>query len=107
MGRMVSSRFMLRVVLAVLLVLGQQGATLHELSHRFEDLSAQGDKGTPHTDLCEKCVAFAGFAAALGSAPIVATLLSSPPDLPRSWSPTQHSAENPQPYLSRAPPAVS
>ena len=61
-----------RGLLALALLLGQQQATLHWLSHAIE---ATQDKATqtPANDHCDECVALAGLgAAAASSAPLLA-----------------------------------
>ncbi|HXF80070.1 MAG TPA: hypothetical protein VN598_14465 [Usitatibacter sp.] len=50
--------------LAAALVVGQQLAALHDLSHATEQLSKKGS--TPGSPVCEQCVACAGMTGAPG-----------------------------------------
>ncbi len=52
-------RVALHTLLALLLVLSQQRAILHALSHGL-GVVAQA-QGTPHEQSCDECVAFAGL----------------------------------------------
>ena len=51
--------------LAAILVVGQQLAALHDLSHATEQLSRK--EGKPAGPLCEQCVACAGMTGAPGA----------------------------------------
>ncbi|HEY4065669.1 MAG TPA: hypothetical protein VGM74_02130 [Burkholderiaceae bacterium] len=60
-----------RGLLALALLLGQQQATLHWLSHAIEATQDKASQ-TPASDHCDECVALAGMgAAATSSAPII------------------------------------
>ena len=107
-------RFARRAVLALslpLLLLAQQGAWLHALSHSTADSFAatgQQDNGHDrHTKTCGLCLAFASFDGA--AAPV---LVNS--ELPAEHAPSvravlrQHSPGcAPHAYLSRAPPDLA
>jgi len=90
--------------LAAVLVVGQQLAALHDLSHATEQLSKKdGKTGGP---MCEQCVACAGMTGAPGA---------HVPAIPQPSCTTeriqQYSAEGtqPEPFLnfrSRAPPTL-
>jgi hypothetical protein len=62
---MVLRRWALHIVLALTLVIGQQGAALHALSHFVPESPAKQDKHAPDGGACEKCVAFAKIGSAL------------------------------------------
>jgi hypothetical protein len=60
-----------RCLLAVALLLGQQQATLHWLSHAIEATRAKAAQ-TPAADHCDECLALAGLGAgATSSAPSI------------------------------------
>jgi hypothetical protein len=62
LGRGLLARF----ALAVALLLGQQQATLHWLSHAIEATQAKAAQ-TPASDHCDECLALAGLGAAATS----------------------------------------
>lgn len=98
-------RIALHALLALLLVVSQQQAVLHALSHAVVE---QGKAhGTSERHCCDQCVAFAGLdnvaasrdsipprAYGVAEQPEVASILESVRDLSVA-------------YLSRAPPAIS
>jgi hypothetical protein len=102
---MVLRRWALHIVLALTLVIGQQGAALHELSHLLPEAPAKEHKHAPNGGACEKCVAYAKFASALpaaGVAPSAQTL-----DLPPAEVPTQSPVSRLLlSYPARGPPAL-
>ena len=89
--------------LAAILVVGQQLAALHELSHATEQLS---QKGKPVGPACEQCVACAGMTGVPGAhVPTVPEPACTAEQVP------QYCAEGaqPEPFLnfrSRAPPTI-
>ncbi len=99
-------RTLWRLALAALLVFGQQGAVLHELSHGMEDARANHG-GVPHPEVCEKCVAFAGFAGSLSPAIVVVPVLTPANRAIDQWAATAHDAPIARAYQSRAPPIAS
>jgi hypothetical protein len=72
-------RLLTLLFLATALVLGQQGAALHALSHFGEELSSEEGKQAGHGGACDQCVAYAGFAGALPGSDAVP-----PPEAARS-----------------------
>jgi hypothetical protein len=71
-----SSRWLAYLSLILALLLTQQGAVLHALSHVPGQVPAHShadDKQLPHNPACEKCVAYAAFGGALGSKPLFIT----------------------------------
>jgi hypothetical protein len=90
--------------LAAILVVGQQLAALHDLSHATEQLSKKDAK--PNGSLCEQCVACAGMTGAPGA---------HVPSIPEPACTTERVPEycaeghQPEPFLnfrSRAPPTL-
>src|ERR1700754_5007861 len=63
-------RSILAIFLAVFVLLAQQGASLHALSHATQDVAASkqaspGKQSPDSHDICELCLAFAAASAAL------------------------------------------
>ncbi|HEX3063686.1 MAG TPA: hypothetical protein VHP55_13465 [Usitatibacter sp.] len=90
--------------LAAVLVVGQQLAALHDLSHATEQLSEKG--GKPGTTACELCVACAGMTGAPG-----AHVPTVPEPACTAERAPQYCAEGAQPapflnFRSRAPPTL-
>ena len=91
--------------LALALLVGQQAAALHDLSHAMQRVQAGSQDQHPGTDTCEKCSAFAQFA---GAAPafVAALVIGATLDV------TVRAAFTPAPSRtlvasrSRAPPSV-
>jgi len=72
LGRLFAS-----LLLPLLLVLAQQGALLHELSHyTAPDTLDEGDRQTPDKHPCELCLAFAHIGSTATSDTVVAPLLA-------------------------------
>jgi hypothetical protein len=105
--RMSMRNLALRLLLALLLVVSQQQAVLHMLSHGFEEISQNRDQGYPHQQFCERCVAFAGLDKPAVSADAVVPQTSAVAQPPQT--PIFADADCPlsPAYLSRAPPPVS
>lgn len=59
-------RLLLIVTLAFLFGLGQQGVAVHAISHLAEQQETQ-NKAKPHHQVCDKCVVYAGLAAAVAT----------------------------------------
>ena len=60
------------MVLAFVLLVAQQGAVWHALSHYHADLaSSEPDKPLPHSEQCAKCVVYAKTGAAAAATPLV------------------------------------
>ncbi len=99
------SRIFLHFAVALLLLLGQQGASLHALSHLAEALGGTAqEKHLPHSPACEKCAAYAQTDAALPGTvlDLPARSLDAAAPLP---SGTSVLATPGTPYATRAPPA--
>lgn len=100
-------RLSLWLLLSLLLVIAQQGAVAHEISHYVDYLnqSQQNDKQSPADKLCEKCLAFAQIAGAVHAEPPVLAL----PALTYDYTPVAPvaviAAEAPA-YRSRGPPLL-
>jgi hypothetical protein len=60
--------------LAFLLLLAQQGAAVHALSHLADSRPAQQEKHLPHSPACDKCVVYASIGHGAASAPVVFAL---------------------------------
>lgn len=97
-------RLFLPLFLALGLLLGQQAAGLHELSHAIKSIQQGSQHQHPGSDTCDKCSLYAPFSGAASSfvaplivlaAAIIAALASCLPALSRT---VVHSR-------SRAPPA--
>ena len=96
---------LLPALLAMLLLFGQLGAQMHEVSHLVPNAvaGAPDDKSLPHTAPCDQCLAYAQLGSALHSTPPVL------PPGPAAFLPTTTDAESfvpvaALPYLARAPP---
>jgi hypothetical protein len=92
------------LLLAIALLLGQQAAQLHDLSHAIQGVEKGSQQQYPGSDSCEKCSLYAPFSGAAAafvvailalSAAIVAALASFLPALSRTVVSSR----------SRAPPA--
>ena len=100
-------RLILSFALALLFVLGQQGAAVHEISH-YADLvpaTQQHDKA-PHSPVCDKCLSYGELANALGVSyftPPISTAGFEPP----AYSSTNHLSLTLLSYSARAPPQRS
>jgi hypothetical protein len=98
------------VLLAFLVLLAQEGAAVHPLSHLSEPLPASAGhpgKHLPHSPFCERCVAFAQVGGVLPSVPVViepqrAVAVPVSPTAPRIIV-----CRLRRPYLSRAPPPLA
>jgi hypothetical protein len=99
-----SRRLLHAILLALALLLGQQAAQLHALSHAIGSIQQGSQDQHPGSDTCDKCSLYAPFSGAASSfvaplivlaAAIIAALASCLPALSRT---VVHSR-------SRAPPA--
>ncbi len=63
-------------MLPLLLLVAQQGAVLHELSHYAASESHDGKKQSPRGDVCDLCLAFAQVGSAAAPQRVVAPLLA-------------------------------
>jgi hypothetical protein len=91
--------------LALALVVGQQAAALHALSHATQSFSEKGDS-TPAKSHCDACSQFAGFAGALGShVSIPPVVIASPPQALIDHDASVRLARR-LAFLSRAPPVL-
>jgi hypothetical protein len=91
--------------LALALLIGQQAATLHDLSHAMQRVQSGSQDQHPGTDTCEKCFAFAQFA---GAAPafVAALVIASAPGLPVCAAFTPALSRTLVTSRSRAPPSA-
>lgn len=67
-------RLFFHALLALLLLLAQQGAALHAFSHLTEIVSTHSgqDKKSPHSSpACDKCIAYAEVGGGMHSVPLV------------------------------------
>jgi len=101
-------RLFFHALLALLLLLAQQGAALHALSHLTEIVPAHAgqDKNLPHSPVCDKCVAYAEIGGGVHSAPLVFHAV----DTRFVQSPTacsEFSSRTLRAYSSRAPPCLA
>jgi hypothetical protein len=97
--------FPLFLLLALLFIFAQQAAALHALSHDTQ-ADTQQDKHLPGAKVCEKCVVFAQFGAAMASSAAHLHLSAVPEDF-LSHSDTSVRQQSAVAYLSRAPPIFS
>jgi hypothetical protein len=93
------------LLLALLFAFAQQAALLHALSHNTQG-DTQQDKHLPGAKVCEKCVVFAQFGAAVASAASQFHLSAAANDF-LFQSHTSVCRQPAAPYLSRAPPVFS
>jgi hypothetical protein len=64
------------LMLPLLLIVAQQGAVLHELSHYAATETHDGKKQSPRGDVCDLCLAFAHVGSAATPPSVVAPLLT-------------------------------
>ena len=106
MNAMLKRVFML-LVLPLLLILAQQGAVTHEISHHAElaPLSQQKHQ-SPHPSVCDKCVAYGEMAGTLNATsfnlPVIKTVDTQIDSYQASSFYFSSSG-----YLARAPPSLS
>jgi hypothetical protein len=98
------NRIVSTVLLALALLLAQQGAVWHSLSHLRAP--SQQDKQLPHSDTCAQCLAFAHIGAAVSSTVPPFVLPDPAPAQPLAVRLVFRARHTPQ-YLSRAPPAFA
>jgi hypothetical protein len=60
-------RFFQPLLFALALLLAQQGAALHALSHSFAEQTQQKNKPTTHSTACEQCTSDAQLGSALNT----------------------------------------
>lgn len=104
---LLTRRFAFRLFLAVVLLVSQQQAVLHMLTHGFEQLEQQTDKSLPHDQACAKCLAFAQLDHLAAS---TTATLQRPPYVdarPQAAALADFSRAPLAAYLSRAPPGLS
>src|SRR6202795_296170 len=91
--------------LALALLIGQQAAALHDLSHAMQRVQSGSQDQHPGSDTCEKCSAFAQFA---GAAPafVAAVVIAATLDVGVSAAFTPAPSRTLVAWRSRAPPAV-
>lgn len=98
-------RAILAVTFAFLLVLGQQGAAVHAISHLAEAESQQQDQA-PHSPACDECVVYAGLASGMASAEFH---FAAPPQafVPYPQLRVVSTCAARSPYAARAPPLLA
>jgi len=74
---MLNFRFILPAFLAFVLLLAQQGGTVHALRHTLAEQSQQQDKQTPHSNACEQCTSYSQLGSTLNSSLFSFDLLAS------------------------------
>ena len=95
----------LSLLLAVLFIFAQQAAILHALSHDSRTQTQQ-DKHLPGGKVCEKCIVFAQFSAAVAALGAHVPLCAGVQDF-LFQSDTGIRQQPAVAYLSRAPPVLS
>ena len=101
-------RLFFHALLALLLLLAQQGAALHAISHLTEIVSTHSgqDKNLPHSPACDKCIAYAEVGGGVHSVPLVFHGV----DTHFAQSPTvcsEPSSRTLRAYSSRGPPSLA
>jgi hypothetical protein len=66
-----SRRSLLRLLLVLALIAGQQGALVHAVSHLASAAANQTEPGLPHGKVCGECLTSSLFAAALPSSGVI------------------------------------
>lgn len=95
------------VLLSLALLLAQQGAAWHMLSHlRTAPVSSQQDKQLPHPETCAQCLAFAHMGAAASTTFPPFDLPSAAPAQPLAVHLVFRATHTPR-YRSRAPPRLA
>ena len=99
-------RTLVHAAFALLLVFTQVDAVVHVVSHLADTgiRSSQPDKLLPHSQVCEKCLAFAAIGGAMPSMPLLVGDWTVVAIEARDHPVTFHS-EPSRAYASRAPPA--
>jgi hypothetical protein len=101
-------RSFLPLFFAVLLMFGQQQATVHAYVHRadFQQKSPENRQLPNHSDVCGKCVALANLGAAVGSQAYILNIASGQFQLSTSLNQAIIS-QRVLAYHSRAPPHLA
>jgi hypothetical protein len=102
------NRSFLSLLVAFLLTFAQQLALTHPYEHAadWQQKSSSQKNTLPHTDNCDKCIALAGIASAVGAKSQSFHALSTTFEfLPSATQPTI--SAHFQPYQSRAPPYLA
>ena len=99
------NRVVSTVLLALALLLAQQGAVWHSLSH-LRAAPSQQDKQLPHSETCAQCMAFAHIGAAAASTIPPFALPDPAPAQPLAVRVVFRATHNAY-YLSRAPPVFA
>jgi len=96
-----------RALLALTLLVGQQAASLHELSHGLEDIARKKEAQEPLGHVCERCLAFSSLGHAIASfdLPVIGPEVSFA--RPTEKHPSSAECLLHLAYLSRAPPSLS
>lgn len=100
------NRIVSTVLLALALLLAQQGAVWHSLSHLRAPSPSQQDKQLPHSDTCAQCLAFAHMGAGVSSSIPPFALPDAAPAQPLAVRLVFRATHTPQ-YLSRVPPVFA
>ncbi len=100
------NRLVSTVLLGFALLLAQQGAVWHAVSHLREvPAPSQQNKQLPHSETCAQCLAFAHIGGAVTSSIPPFVLPDAAPAQPLAVRLVFRATHRPQ-YLSRAPPAL-
>ncbi|MES2128202.1 MAG: hypothetical protein V4463_13100 [Pseudomonadota bacterium] len=105
-------RALLRVVLSIVLLLSQQMAIAHAISHwsgsarLVQDEGSRLSKAVATDQSCEQCLAFAQIASALGNAPRTFAATDVASIGVAMWAVSADCARPACPFQSRAPPAA-
>lgn len=100
-------RALLHAGFALLLLFAQAEGTVHNVSHQSDTFtrSSQPDKQLPHSQVCQKCLAFAAIGGAMPSMPLVIGEWAVAV-LDAAYPPVSFHSQPYQAYASRAPPVV-
>jgi len=94
------------VLLSLALLLAQQGAAWHMLSHLRTAAASQQDKQLPHPETCAQCLVFAHMGAAASTTFPPFDLPSAAPAQPLAVHLIFRATHTPR-YRSRAPPRLA
>ncbi len=99
------SRFIRHALLALLLVIAQQGGIAHLTAHATQRLHEQPASTTDDgTARCAQCVLYASLGASAAPAVVIPAVVPTRPPLLPAVAAQPHAAEGTASYRSRAPP---
>jgi len=99
-------RFLAAFWIALALVVGQQAAALHDLSHASEQL-AQNNKGKPAHHSCDQCFLSAQLSGAVGTTILALPVVPMPLAVSSRVDDRFVPGAPRVPFRSRAPPALA